>query len=401
MLPTVVTSTSLSRATLVVACLATAMLMLDVAIVNTAAAQIGHDLHVGPGSLRWVVDAYTLPLAATVLTLGALADRLGRRLLFTAGLVTFTAASAACAAAPDIVALDLARAVQGLGAAALFASSLTLVADAYPDPDSRAGAMGAYGATVGAAFAIGPLLGGSLAAGPGWRWIFLVNVPLGIAAVVATGRSVRESRDPDARPVDLRGQLTLTAGLLLLVVALLRARDAGWSNTGVLVELAGAATFLAAFVGIQARSANPMLPLSLLRIRPFAAAQIAALALSASFFALYIYATLYLQDVLGLTAIEAALVYVPGTVLIVLVSRPAARMGARASPRVLVSGGLALVAAGLAAQLLAGADSSWAAVLPGRLLASVGTGLLNPTLAALTIGSVPAGFTGRGGGVGA
>src|SRR3954462_10584892 len=170
---------NIQRWTLTVVCAATAMLMLDNAVVNTALSRIAEDLGTGLTSLQWVDDAYTLALASTVLTAGSLADRFGPRRLFTAGLVVFTLASAACAASTDIVFLDIARAVQGVGAAVMFAVSLAILAHAFPEPRERAGALAAYGATIGGTFAIGPLVGGALTSGLDWQWIFLINIPIG------------------------------------------------------------------------------------------------------------------------------------------------------------------------------------------------------------------------------
>ena len=186
------------RWTLVVVCAATAMLMLDIAVVNTALSRIAEDLDSGLGGLQWVVDAYTLALASTVLTAGSLADRFGRRRLFSAGLVVFTLSSAACAAATDIVFLDAARAVQGIGAAVMFAVSLAILANAFPDAKERAGALAAYGATIGGTFALGPLVGGALTSGIDWQWIFLINLPLGALCLWITRVHVTESRDPRA-----------------------------------------------------------------------------------------------------------------------------------------------------------------------------------------------------------
>src|ERR671927_739408 len=198
--------TTTKRWTLAVVCAATAMLMLDIAVVNTALSRIAEDLHTGLGGLQWVVDAYTLALASVVLTAGSLADRFGRRKLFTIGLVVFTAASAACAAATDIVFLDAARAVQGIGAAIMFAVSLAILAHAFPGQRERAGALAAYGATIGGTFALGPLVGGALTSGIDWQWIFLINIPLGIASIYITRTYVAESRDPRAPRVDWLGQ---------------------------------------------------------------------------------------------------------------------------------------------------------------------------------------------------
>src|SRR3954449_3301470 len=220
------TETSLSRrVTLAVVSLATAMLMLDIAVVNTALPDIQRDLHTGLSGIQWVVDAYTLALATVVLTAGSLADRLGRRRMFLGGLGIFPLSSLAAALADSIVVLDTARAVQGIGAAVMFAVSLALLAHAFPGKRERAGALAVYGATIGASFAVGPLVGGALTSGIDWRAIFLVNVPLGLLAIAATIWQVRESRDPQARSIDWAGQAVLGGGLFLLVLALLRGND--------------------------------------------------------------------------------------------------------------------------------------------------------------------------------
>jgi EmrB/QacA subfamily drug resistance transporter len=390
---------TMKRWTLVVVCAATAMLMLDIAVVNTALSRIAEDLNTGLSGLQWVVDAYTLALASVVLTAGALADRFGRRRLFLIGLVVFTVSSGACAAATDIVFLDVARAVQGLGGAIMFAVSLAILADAFPNPRERAGALAAYGATIGGTFAIGPLVGGALTSGLDWQWIFLINIPLGIACLWITRRYVRESRDPATPPVDWAGQAALVAGLFLLVLALLRGNEEGWGSTTIVAELAGAALALIAFVVIEARSSHPMLPLRLFRIPSFTGAQIAAFGISGSFFAMFLYMTLYLQQILGLSAIEAGLVYLPATFVIFLVSGASSQLGEKISPRWMVSVGLGLVAAGMALMTLAETNSSWTALLPGLLVAAVGTGLFNPSVIAVALGSVPIEQSGLAAGV--
>ena len=395
--------TSVQRWTLAVVCAATAILMLDIAVVNTALSAIAKDLDTGLHGLQWVVDAYTLALATVVLTAGSLADRYGRRRVFAIGLVVFTAMSVLCAAAGSIEMLDAARAVQGLGAAAMFATSLALLADAFPD--ARVGgnglirALAAYGATIGAAFAIGPAVGGALTSGLGWRWVFLVNLPIGLLCLYVTVARVRESRESHARPVDKAGLATLTGGLFLLVLGLLRGNELGWGSTAILAELAGAAVLLTAFVLIQARGRFPMLPLKLFRSGAFTGAQVTAFAISASFFAVFLYATIYLQHVLGLSAIEAGLVYLPSTMTILFVSAATAQLAAKVHPGALISLGLLLVAAGMALLSTVGVDSSWTAVLPGTMVAGVGTGLFNPSVTAVALGSVPAEQSGLAAGV--
>src|SRR3954462_14149681 len=226
---------NIQRWTLTVVCAATAMLMLDNAVVNTALSRIAEDLHTGLSGLQWVVDAYTLALASTVLSAGFLADRLGRRRMFIGGLTLFTGSSVAAAASTTIEALVAARAVQGIGAAILFAVALALLANAFQDAKGRGFAIAVWGATIGGSFAIGPLAGGALTSGLSWQWIFLVNVPIGAVALWITLTKVRESKDPFPRSLDFAGQVTLIVGLFLLVLGLLRGREEGWSSTPIIL----------------------------------------------------------------------------------------------------------------------------------------------------------------------
>ena len=383
------TARARSAPTVAVACLATAMLMLDISVVNTALSDMAVGLGTGLSGLQWVVDAYTLPLAATVLTVGALADRLGRRRAFLTGLVLFTLASAACGLAGGIGQLVAARAVQGLGAAILFATALALIAQAVPSPAERVKALAVYGATIGGAFAIGPFVGGALTSAFGWRAIFLANVPVGIAALSIALRGVEESRDPHARRIDWAGQATLISGLFLLVLGLLRGNEDGWGATVVVASLVGAVVLLGAFAAFQWRGREPMLPLRLLREPAFAGPQVAVFALAGSFFAIFLYLTLYMQTVLGLSPIETGLVYLPGTVVMFLVAGATAQLGTRLSPGLLVTGGLSLVTVGMVAFLLLDVDSSWTTVLPAELLACVGMGVFNPAASALALNALP------------
>ena len=379
------------RWTLVVVCAATAMLMLDIAVVNTALSRIAEDLDTGLSGLQWVVDAYTLALASVVLTAGALADRLGRKRLFQIGLGIFTVTSLGCALAQDIVFLNSMRAVQGIGAAIMFAVSLALLAQAFPDMKERAGALAAYGATIGGSFAVGPLVGGALTSGLDWQWIFLINIPVGIAAMVITRKYVVESRDPKARRIDWGGQTLLTAGLFLLVLALLRGNEDGWTSALIVSELAAAAALLIAFVRYElSATRHPMLPMRMFKNGSFTGAQVAAFAISSSFFAIFLYITLYLQQVLGLSAIEAGLVYLPGTMVNFLVAGASSQLVEKISPRAMIGAGLVLIAVGMAQMaLVLDVDSSWTAALPGSILAMIGTGMFNPAVTNVALGSVP------------
>jgi EmrB/QacA subfamily drug resistance transporter len=385
--------------TLAVVCLATAMLMLDIAVVNTALPHIARDLDAGLNGIQWVVDAYTLALATVVLSAGSVADRFGRRRIFIWGMALFTLSSLACALAQNIAVLDGARAVQGTAAAMLFASSLAILADAYPGHAERAQAFALYGATIGASFALGPLVGGALTSGFSWQAVFYINLPLGIVALVASFAWLRESSDPAARHIDWPGQATLTAGLFLLVLALLRGNQVGWASPRILAELVGGGLLLLAFVLVERRAREPMLPLGLFRNRAFTGAQVAAFSISASFFALFLYLTLYLQEVLHLSPFDTGLVYLPGTILMFIVSAASAQLADRTSPGALITVGLLLVAAGLALMTFAGTDSTWLALLPGLLVVCVGTGLVNPALASVALGSVETSQSGLAAGI--
>ena len=376
--------------TIVAACLATAMLMLDISVINTALSDIADGLDTGLSGLQWLVDAYTIPLAATVLTAGAIADRLGRRRLFIIGLAIFTVSSALCGAAGGIEVLVGSRAIQGLGASMMFATALALISQVTPDRESRTKALAAYGAAIGASFALGPFIGGGLTELFGWRAIFLVNVPIGAACSGSPSeRSPRAATRPRAGST-CPGQLTLIGGLFLLVLALLRGNEEGWGSTGIVAALAGAAVLLIAFVVVEQRSREPMLPLRLMGDRRFAGAQVAVFAIAASFFAVFLYLTLYLQTVLGMSPIETGLVYLPGTFLVFVVSGMTAQLGAKFSSAKIACIGLALVAVGLALMLFAGVGSSWTVLLPGLLVTSAGTGLFNPTGSALALNALPA-----------
>jgi EmrB/QacA subfamily drug resistance transporter len=377
------------RWTLAVVCLATAMLMLDIAVVNTALSDIARDLRTDLGGLQWVVDSYTLALASTVLSAGFLADRFGRRRLFVVGLVLFTGASVACAAAGGIEALVAARAVQGLGAAVLFAVALALLGTAFPEPQERAKAIAVWGATIGGSFAVGPLVGGALTTGLGWESIFLVNVPIGVAGLVITLRYVGESKDPFPRPLDVPGQVSIAGGMFLLVLALLHGNEKGWGSTEIVAQLSASAALFAAFVLIERRSRQPMVPMHLFRIPTFVGTQVGVFAISASLFAIFLYATIYLQSVLGLSAIETGLVYIPGTVVNFLVAGASAQFIPKLPARVPVALGLGLVAVGMALMTTADATSSWTAILPGTLVAMAGTGMVNTSLSGLALSILP------------
>jgi EmrB/QacA subfamily drug resistance transporter len=385
--------------TLIAVSVATFMLLLDITVVNVALPSIREDLGASFADLQWVVDAYALTLAALVLTAGSLADRLGRRRLFAWGLGIFSVASLLCALAPDPTFLNLARAVQGIGGAIMFAVSLALVAQEFPAGRERGTAMGIYGATIGVAVAIGPLVGGALTDGLGWESVFYLNVPVGVAALAVTYLKLRESRDPNATRIDWAGVISFSAALFLLVFALVRGNDEGWGSTLIVSLFAGSAALLAAFVALERRVQEPMLPLALFRRGAFTGVQLAAFAISGSMFALFLYLTLYLQNYLGLSPFETGLRYLPITLASFFVAPIAGAMLSRVPARVMLSVGLGGAGVGLLLMSGIGAGDEWTTLLGGFLVAGAGIGLLNPVIADVALSVVPKEQSGMAAGI--
>ena len=374
--------------TLAAVCVATFMLLLDITVVNVALPNIAKDLKTSFSDLQWVVDAYALGLASFLLTTGTLADRFGHRRVFVYGLVAFTLASILCGLATSPTFLILARGAQGIGGAAMFATSLSLIAHAFSGPD-RGTAFGIWGATIGAAVAIGPLVGGVLTEQVSWESIFFVNVPIGIAGVAATLAKVDEFRSPSAQRVDVPGLVTFSGGLFLLILALVRGNAEGWGSALIVALLVGAAVLMTTFVGIELRARDQaMFDLTLFRKPAFGGASIAAFGLSASMFAMFLYITLYIQNTLGFSPQETGLRFLPLTVVSFFVAPAAGRVSRTLPVRVLFGVGMALVGAGLLWMSTIDADSEWTALLPGFILAGAGIGMVNPSLAQAAVGVV-------------
>jgi EmrB/QacA subfamily drug resistance transporter len=375
--------------TLMTVSIATFMLLLDVTIVNVALPEIERDLGASLTDLQWVVDSYVLALAALTLMAGALADRLGRKLVFTVGLAAFTAASLFAGFAGDALTLNLARGLQGIGGAAMFGTVLALIAQEFA-PRERKTALGIWGASVGVGVAVGPLVGGVLVDSLGWEWIFFVNVPVGLLTIALALTKLREARDPTPGRLDWAGLMTFSSALFLLVFGVLRGNGEGWSSPEIVGSLAGGAALLAAFAAIELRSSSPLLDLRLFRVPAFAGASIASFAVAASVFSMLLYIVLYLQNVLGLSPLEAGVRLLPITAMAFVFSPLAARLSERVPLRALIGVGLGVAGVGL---LVAGgleADSEWTALLSGMLLMGAGIGLVNPTVSEAAIGVVPA-----------
>jgi EmrB/QacA subfamily drug resistance transporter len=384
--------------TLAAVVVATFMLLLDITIVNVALPKIQQDFHADLANLQWVVDAYALSLAALQLTSGSLADLRGRKRVFMLGLAIFTGASALCGLSDSSTFLNLARGLQGVGGAMMFATSLALLAAAFTGRE-RGTAFGVWGATIGASVAIGPLVGGAITDGLGWQWIFFVNVPIGIAAIIFTQRKVDESRNPYARSLDVPGVVLWSAGLFLLVLALIRGNEQGWGSTKTVVELVAAAALIVAFLVLESRREEPMLDLSLFRRPAFAGVSIVAFALSASMFAMFLYLTLYIQNGLHYSPFQAGLRFLPLTVLSFFVAGAAGRLVHSAPARGLFAVGLGSVALGLWLMHGINLDSKWTTLLAGFIVAGGGIGLVNPTIAQVAVGVVEPARSGMAAGI--
>ena len=373
--------------TLLASCIAIFMLLLDVTIVNVALPSIERGLGADFSDLQWVIDAYALTLAGLLLAAGSLADKVGRRLVFMLGLAIFTASSLACGLAPDPLFLHLSRAAQGIGGAMMFGTSLALIAQEFQGRE-RGTALGIWGATTAAAVSTGPLVGGALVDALSWRWIFLVNVPIGLAALVVARLRLRESRDPAASGVDLRGVALLCPALFLLVYALIRGNEEGWGSALIVSCFAASALLLVLFVVVERRAADPLLDLSLFRKPAFTGATIVGFALSASIFSMFLYITLFFQNVLGFSPFEAGLRSLPVTGLMLFVAPLSGRLTARVPVRLLLGTGLAFVTVGLLLMGNLSDSSGWTALLPGQILAGIGIGLATPALASTAVGVV-------------
>ena len=369
-------------------CLGTFMLLLDITIVNVALPDIQRALHSSFSDLQWIVDAYALTLAAFLLTAGSLADTFGRRLLYLTGLAVFTLASVLCGFAVSTVMLQLSRALQGVGGAIMFAVSLALLADSFRGKD-RGVAFGVWGAVTGLAVAIGPLLGGVLTSGLSWRWIFFVNAPVGIAAVIIALAKVAESRAAPASRPDWLGFALFTVALSSLVYGLIESNQRSFTDGLVLGCLAAAAVLLAVFVLAELRSAHPMFDMKLFKLPAFSGGSVAAFGLSASIFSMLLYLVLYLQDVLGYSplATGARLMVISGGIL--ATSTMAGRLTSRVPVRLLIGPGLIIIGAGLLLMRGLDAGSAWTHLIPGMIAGGVGVGLVNPPLASTAVGVVP------------
>jgi EmrB/QacA subfamily drug resistance transporter len=374
------------------------MVALDALVVVTALPAIHRSLGGSLATLEWAVNAYGLTFAAGMITAAALGDRLGRRRVYVAGLALFSLASAACALAPTADTLIAARAVQGLGAAAVTPLSLTILTSAFPA--SRRGAVvGIWGGIAGLAVAGGPLAGGAVVQGTNWHWIFWINVPIGLVTAVVSARALPESRGAAGR-LDLPGMLLVAGGAVALAWGLARAGSAGWTGPWVIGALAGGLVLLAGFVLRERYAAAPMLPLALFRIRAFAAANASGFLMSGAIFSAAFLTSQYFQLGLGYGPLATGLRLLPWTATPMLIAPLAGAVADRIGTRPLIAAGLALQAAGLGwVAWLASSGSGYGRFVLPMIIAGVGVSMAVPAVPAAALGAVAPPDMGRASGV--
>jgi len=375
------------------------MIMLDNTVVNVALPTMEKDLHVSISSLEWIVTAYALTFAALMITGGKLADMYGRRRIFVVGLAVFTLSSLACGLAPSAGFLIGARAVQGSGAALMNPATLSIITATFP-PKQRGQAIGIWAGVSALALAIGPLVGGLITENLNWNWIFFVNVPVGALGVVASQIFIRESRDMShEQRLDLPGLVTSGTGLLALSYALIEGNDRGWTSGEILGFFAAAAVLLVGFVLLEHRQRLPMLDLSLFRIGAFAGANVVAMMVSLAMFGVFFFVSLYIQNILGYSATQAGAMFLPMTVLIILVAPIAGRLSDRVGSRWLMGFGMTLLGVSLLLYQRVGLHSDFWTLLPAMIVGGVGMATTMSPMTSAAMGAVPIDKAGVGSGV--
>lgn len=378
-------------------CLGTFMLLLDVTIAIVALPDMARSLDASLSDLQWVMDGYALALAALLLGIGAAADVLGHRRVHVAGVVLFAVSSLLCGLASGPGTLVAARGLQGVGAAAMFATTLPLLGSVYQGRQ-RSVALGVWGAVSGGAAAVGPVLGGLLTEGPGWRWIFYVNLPVSVAAVWLTLRVVPRSRTARGRRVDWAGTATFAAFAGGVTYGAVRAGSHGWTAAGTLAAFGLAALALVCFVAVERRVADPLLDLRLFLRPAFSGVMAGALAYNAAAFGVMAYTSIWVQTVLGMSPVRGGLVFLWMSLAAFVVSAAGGRLLHGVPARITVGGGLLLIGSGQFCMAVLDAGSGAGALVPGMLLVGFGTGLVAPGIAGAALAAVPPERAGMAGG---
>jgi EmrB/QacA subfamily drug resistance transporter len=376
---------------LVVVCLAQFMVVLDATIVNVALPTIEGTLGLSTEGLQWIVNGYALAFGGFLLLGGRMADLLGRRRLFLAGIVVFTIASLVCGLADSGAMLVAARAVQGFGAALVSPAALSIVTTTFREGQERTRALSVWAAIAAGGGAVGLLFGGMLTEWLDWRWVFFVNIPIGVVAIVASLRLIPESRQESAvRHFDSLGATTVTAGLALLVFGITKAQSWGWGSPSTIGVLLGALSLLAVFVLVELRSPSPLIRLGIFRLRSLASANTISLLVAGGLFGIFFFNTLYLQGTLGYSPLEAGLAFLPITLGVIVAAGLAARVAERIGVRPVLTTGLLVGAAGLGLLTQVSVDGSYLAdVLPGSILLALGIGMAFVPLTIAATANVP------------
>ena len=376
-------------AALAVLAVAQFMVVLDASIVNVALPSIQTDLGFSESSLQWVVNAYTLAFGGFLMLGGRAADLFGRRRMFIVGLGLFSVASLAGGFAQSDGWLIAARGVQGLGAAIVSPAALAIVTTTFTEGKERNRALGIWGALAGGGGAVGVLMGGMLTEWAGWEWVLFVNVPIGLAAMFFAPRYVRESRTHERTSMDVLGAVTVTAGLVALVYALVDANDAGWGSGQTIGLLALSVLLLVGFVVTELRTRNPLMPLTIFRNRNVSSADGVGLLIGASLFSMFFFISLYLQQVLGQSALEAGLSYLPLSVGIITSAGAASALATRLGPKPVLVAGMVLVSIGLVLFTQISADGSYLGdVLIPSVVVAVGLGLAFVSVTVIAVSGV-------------
>jgi EmrB/QacA subfamily drug resistance transporter len=375
------------------------MIMLDNTIVNVALPSIQRSLHMSLSSLEWIVTAYALTFAALLITGGKLGDLYGRKRMFIAGLVVFTLASLACGLAPSAGFLIGARAVQGVGAALMNPATLSIITATFP-PKERGQAIGIWAGVSALALAIGPLIGGLIVDNINWHWIFYVNVPVGVVGIIVSRWVIAESRDTShEQSIDLPGLVTSGGALLALSYALIEGNQRGWGSPEIIGLFVGAVVLFAVFIWLELRQRLPMLDLDLFKIGSFAGANIVAMLVSLGMFGVFFFISLYVQNVLGYSPTKAGAIFLPMTVLIIVIAPISGKLSDRVGSRWLMGAGMTILGVSLLLYQRIGLHTGFWSLLPQLVLGGVGMALVMSPMTSAAMGSVPTDKAGVGSGV--
>ena len=375
------------------------MIMLDNTVVNVALPSIASDLKISISELEWIVTGYALTFAALLITGGKLADMYGRRRIFVIGLAIFSLSSLACGLAPNAGFLIGARAVQGLGAALMNPATLSIITATFP-PRQRGQAIGIWAGVSAMALAIGPLVGGLIVDNFSWNWIFFINVPIGVLGIVVSQLVIKESRDTShEQSIDLPGLLTSGLALFALSYALIEGNTKGWSSPEILGLFAAAAVLVVAFILLESRQRLPMLDLSLFRINSFVGANVVALLVSLGMFGVFFFISLYVQNILGYSPTKAGAIFLPMTILIILIAPVAGKLSDRLGGRWLIGGGMTLLGISLLLYQRITVTSGFWTLLPSLILGGIGMAMTMSPMTSVAMGSVPVDKAGVGSGV--